>query len=295
MTRLNVGPWEGGDPQGYILVKPGYCRLSIPQSLRETGLFRPLSFSAAQYGGIKAAHSAAVTWRDAISMDLGLTRNQYRTVRDNVTNEEWLEMALTQGKTMFFSKADLERVRTLTWCTLQGRFSCYASGTITETRKRVTLHRFLNPDWLVVDHIDGDGLNNQRENLRCVTMMENSHNQHRQYVSATGAVGVFRFEQTYTASLMCDGVNHVKRFKILKYGEEEAFRLAVEARLEMEEQYGFAVRSRVYRRYGSHDTETDRKAKFPRTLCDWPLQENTHRLLTPDQPLFFSPAPPPKE
>lgn len=44
--------------------------------------------------------------------------------------------------------------------------------------KNIIMHRLINgtPDGLVTDHIDGDGLNNQRNNLRSVTQLQNTWN-----------------------------------------------------------------------------------------------------------------------
>ena len=49
-------------------------------------------------------------------------------------------------------------------------------------RKTVFLHRFLlnPPPKIDVDHIDGDGLNNTRRNIRVCSRSENNHNQHNQ-------------------------------------------------------------------------------------------------------------------
>lgn len=69
-------------------------------------------------------------------------------------------------------------------CTKNGRGSgglnFYARATLRiEGKKRdIYLHRFLfaTNDGMLIDHIDGDGLNNTRENLREVTRSENGRN-----------------------------------------------------------------------------------------------------------------------
>ena len=55
-------------------------------------------------------------------------------------------------------------------------------------RQRVKMHRFilgLKDVKVCVDHIDGDGLNNQRNNLRICTQMQNTHNRRKRGTRST--------------------------------------------------------------------------------------------------------------
>lgn len=65
---------------------------------------------------------------------------------------------------------------------------------VTIDGKTVPVHRFVMapPAGLVVDHIDGDPLNNTRANLRVVTQTENVLNQRKSRASASGYRGVYR-------------------------------------------------------------------------------------------------------
>ncbi|HJV45645.1 MAG TPA: HNH endonuclease [Bacillota bacterium] len=64
----------------------------------------------------------------------------------------------------------------------------YANG----TSKKVYLHRWLVscPDDLVVDHIDGDSLNNLRSNLRTVTSAQNAQNKKLYTTNQSGVPGL---------------------------------------------------------------------------------------------------------
>jgi len=74
----------------------------------------------------------------------------------------------------------------------------------------ILMHRFITnaPGGLDVDHKDGDGLNNQRHNLRIATRRQNSSNQHAQLVDKTSRFkGVNRDKQTskWRASIRVNG------------------------------------------------------------------------------------------
>lgn len=94
------------------------------------------------------------------------------------------------------------------------------------------------PEGLVVDHIDGDGLNNSQENLRLVPVRLNNRNKRAQknLSTETDFTGVSYVVQStkfsgenyyYRATYHGDGYTFQKNFNIKKYGEDLAFLLAL--------------------------------------------------------------------
>lgn len=81
---------------------------------------------------------------------------------------------------------DIEKIKNLYWnirydkrhpnCTIYVESHTRVDGKI----RRIHLHRLIMdcPKGLFIDHIDGDGLNNKRNNLRIVTHKENMQNKH---------------------------------------------------------------------------------------------------------------------
>lgn len=88
------------------------------------------------------------------------------------------EIQLANGRgTAKIDDSDAPRVLEYRWC-LQPptKAGCTPYVTAMVDRRKVSLHRFLIQEGERVDHIDGDGLNNQRGNLRVCTHAENLRN-----------------------------------------------------------------------------------------------------------------------
>ena len=107
------------------------------------------------------------------------------------------EITLSRGKVALVSDEDYERVSQYKWYAVDwdgtGK-SWYARRRfITDgVRRYVSLHRFIMgvPDSIKVDHIDGDGLNCQRYNLRHATHQQNSQNRRIGANNTSGYKGV---------------------------------------------------------------------------------------------------------
>lgn len=92
-------------------------------------------------------------------------------------------IAMSGGFNVIVDATDLALVTKYRWraYTVKGRL---ASANIVYARtgvgkKRITMHRLLVGD-AMVDHADGNGLNNRRSNLRKATVKQNSANSHKQ-------------------------------------------------------------------------------------------------------------------
>ncbi len=93
------------------------------------------------------------------------------------------QIPLTQGKVALVDEGDYEELAKHKWCARKNRNVWYAQRTLLAgdgRRASVLMHRQIlgSPVGQVVDHQDGDGLNNQRSNLRECTTAENRRNQH---------------------------------------------------------------------------------------------------------------------
>lgn len=104
---------------------------------------------------------------------------------------------------IIIDKKDYELCKNYYWTLRANKHDLYAQSIthINGRTNRTHLHRLImsTPSGLVTDHINGDTLDNRRENLRVVTQSENCLNRHRKHKSILGITGVYKDKKSYTA------------------------------------------------------------------------------------------------
>lgn len=101
---------------------------------------------------------------------------------------------LTQGKFAVIDASDLPLVAPFRWCAFFTNGKWYAARGRRTSDPDGVFRRFMHqqfcPDWPQADHIDGDGLNNRRRNLRPVTLAQNAQNARKARTNTSGFKGV---------------------------------------------------------------------------------------------------------
>lgn len=133
---------------------------------------------------------------------------------------------LTQDKVALVDDEDYDVLMEHKWCAHWNYTKWYAVSRI--NAKVTKMHKFLLHSeaayihgkyaLLEIDHVDGDGLNNQRNNLRWVSRTENLRNRVANKSSSSQYVGVYfeQYTQRWCAAIKVDG----KTFKIGRFDNE---------------------------------------------------------------------------
>lgn len=109
-----------------------------------------------------------------------------------------VEIPLTRGLVALVDDEDAGLAK-FTWCAQPHGRTVYAIRTLHRPRKRtIRLHRVVlgTSDGVEVDHVNGDGLDCRRSNLRVVSHTENAANLRLSRVNSSGFKGVWMHRAT---------------------------------------------------------------------------------------------------
>jgi len=127
-------------------------------------------------------HYLRMYYKGSPDLDTYKSKNTYRFVDDYVV------LQTTKGQDFFVDVVDLELTQTRTWCISK---TGYLVATL--KGKTIKLHRYLlglkNPSD-IVDHINGNPLDNRRSNLRICVQSENSKNSKLSINNTLGYPGI---------------------------------------------------------------------------------------------------------
>lgn len=91
---------------------------------------------------------------------------------------------MTQNQVVLIDDEDFSNLSEYNWYVSydnNGHCEARTNFTIDKKQKHISMHRFITnaPQGLEVDHINGNGLDNRKENLRICTKSQNLRNQHK--------------------------------------------------------------------------------------------------------------------
>jgi len=125
------------------------------------------------------------------------------------------EIPLTQGKVALVDDEDYPMVARINWFVAVKPYTNYAqtnNGRANDGPRKIHMHRLLMncPENMQIDHIDGNGLNNQKGNLRICTVSQNRANSRKRKGTHSKYKGVSwsKERQMWIAYVMFDKQNH---------------------------------------------------------------------------------------
>lgn len=177
------------------------------------------------------------------------------------------EILLNQGQVALVGDEDYEWLSQWKWYLIKNNELSYAyrASTANEIRqgsiKTIRMHRVIMncPNGLQIDHIDGNGLNNQRDNLRIVTTRQNNQNRHDKRSSIYPGVNWHKRDKKWRAIIVCNG----KKILLGFYNSEiNAFKAYYDAVLNLGETViGFAYPEIPEDEIETYDPPRKNKAK----------------------------------
>ncbi len=235
LPTVNDNEWIGGKPSGSLCFMNNAWVVRFSDGTRST-------FSKYNCKNIDDAKIQAKEFRIQQSLIKGLTKNQYRIVYSK-TNSEYIEMKLQDDYIAKIDKEDLHIVEQFIYHAKKGagceRFYMYQSDP-DDTKKKILFHRVIFPEYKQIDHINRDGLDNRRNNLRSVLSAENNVNQKKRTDNKSGKTGIHysKYDKCWVVQWPEDGKRKKKSFSESKYGYDGAKLMALNHRQKMDNKNG---------------------------------------------------------
>src|SRR5258705_13379826 len=117
---------------------------------------------------------------------------------------------LTQKQVALVDLEDFDRVNQYKWCFVKHGYAVREASK-KEGAKRIYMHRFIMsaPKDLEVDHINGNGLDNRKGNLRIVTSEQNKWNKHNKI----SGINYHKRDNLWISRITTNGKKKCKYFK----------------------------------------------------------------------------------
>ncbi len=100
------------------------------------------------------------------------------------------EIGLTQGKIALIDDVDYTRISAYKWCVSNSGKHLYAIRRMGRKGRPIRMQNIILGCEGIVDHINGNGLDNQKANLRPVTKAQNNANKRKRGGTSSQYIGV---------------------------------------------------------------------------------------------------------
>lgn len=124
-----------------------------------------------------------------------------------------IEIPIGRGLAAVIDDDDLLLVDNRRWYAMKSKYTTYAYST---SKPTIYMHRLIldAKPGQVVDHIDGNGLNNTRDNIRLCTQRQNIQRSVKRKIRTSAYKGVYRHRDKWSVAIIVNGVNkHLGTFR----------------------------------------------------------------------------------
>lgn len=226
--------WQRGKLYGYISRKEAEFRVYFGKKYSHPSK----GFRFSKYG---ETASLEKTQKYLIKMNqrFKMASNRWRWCDTSFSS---FEMKLTKGKTMIVDRVDLDLAEKYHISADRDEDRWYARVSIDGKTKARLARLIMHPEEdKQVDHINGNTLDNRRNNLRVCSQTVNMNNRKLSKNSTTLLNGISKRLKNgsldrYIAHSNKNGQRSTKSYSVNKYGQAEALRLATEWRQSRDEE-----------------------------------------------------------
>lgn len=142
-------------------------------------------------------------------MPKGIYKRKEKKVRELIIKKDHALVPLTQGKFAIIDLDDIDKIEDYNWyCFKQNKYknNYYARANI--DKKYIFMHSIIKPTkkGFINDHINRNGLDNRKQNLREATISQNRYNSKSvDKTSIYKGVGYYKWTKKYLSRI---GINH---------------------------------------------------------------------------------------
>lgn len=229
--KLPKNKWILGSVNGTIFSRSNEKGKIVTMRIKVDGKIKNKTFKVSDYGSVEKTINEAKIYMIAIAHKYDIVKNKIRIHDDYfeiMLDNEYIVKTDLVFLPLFiptFDNPQLDITVSKTFSSVGSKI--YAAVYIKCDPKLYTFHKFIMGSNMI-DHINGDPLDNRLTNLRFTNYSHNNTN--RQPVNDGLINGVtyrkHKGTKTYRASIKDNGVQYVKSFNINKYGNDNSKRYA---------------------------------------------------------------------